>query len=297
VTLNSLTLTNGSANDGYGGGGILNYSTLTLNQCTLAGNAAAGNVGGGVENDGTNTLNECTLTGDSAGIGGGLFNYGTLMLNECTVSGNSANSGYGGGGVYNFGNLTLTGSIVAANTASVGADLFNEESLAYTGANLVKNVVNLGPAGSVTGPAPINATALLAPLGNYGGPTPTMPPLPNSPAIDAAGTTAFTTDQRGFPRVVGYGPDLGAVEGVYNPAGPGKLGEVTLLGNGAVQFGFTNYSDMSFTVLASTNVAVPLSLWTSLGTITETSLGSGQYQFTDPQAPNYTERFYRVQSP
>ncbi len=297
VTLNSLTLTNGSAGDGYGGGAVLNYSTLIMNQCTLAGNVAGGTVGGGLENDGTNTLNECTLAGNSAGIGGGLFNYGTLALNQCTVSGNSANSGYGGGGVYNFGNLALTGSIIAGNAASVGADVFNEENLAYSGANLVKYVVNLGPANSVTGPAPINATPLLAPLGSYGGPTPTMPPLPGSPAIDAAGTTIFATDQRGFPRVLGTAPDLGAVEGIFNPAGPGLLTGVKQLGNGTLQFGFTNYTDTSVTVWATTNLTLPFSTWLNLGPAMESSPGSGIFLFSDPQAPNYPQRFYHVRSP
>jgi len=53
----------------------------------------------------------------------------------------------------------------------------------------------------------------LAPLGNYGGPTPTMALLPDSPAIDAADLTAFpATDQRGYPRPYGPAPDIGAFE-------------------------------------------------------------------------------------
>ena len=52
----------------------------------------------------------------------------------------------------------------------------------------------------------------LAPLGNYGGPTQTMPPLPGSPAIDGGAATDFITDQRGLSRFIGYAPDLGAVE-------------------------------------------------------------------------------------
>jgi hypothetical protein len=58
--------------------------------------------------------------------------------------------------------------------------------------------------------APINA--LLSPIGNYGGPTPTMVLTRGSPAIDAGGSTTFATDQRGFPRFVGLAPDIGAYE-------------------------------------------------------------------------------------
>ena len=53
----------------------------------------------------------------------------------------------------------------------------------------------------------------LAPLGDYGGPTETMPPLSDSPAIDAAVASTSVIDQRGFLRV-GI-PDIGAVD--FNP--------------------------------------------------------------------------------
>ena len=105
----------------------------------------------------------------------------------------------------------------------------------------------------------------------------------------------MATDQRGYPRPIGAAPDIGAVEGVYNPAGPGTLTGVTRLGNGSFRFGFTNLTDASFTVFASTNVAWPFANWTMVGLATEVS--SGQFQFTDPQATNSAQRFYRVRSP
>jgi hypothetical protein len=124
-----------------------------------------------------------------------------------------------------------------------------------------------------------------------------MPPLPGSPAIDAAATSSFSTDQRGFPRVLGPAPDLGAVEGIFNPAGPALLANIIYLVNGTFQFGFTNYSGMTQTVLTTTNLALPLDQWTILGTAMETSTGSGHFQFNDAQATNYRQRFYRVTSP
>ncbi len=39
-----------------------------------------------------------------------------------------------------------------------------------------------------------------------------MPPLPGSPVLDAGGATAFSTDQRGFTRVVNGTVDIGAAE-------------------------------------------------------------------------------------
>jgi hypothetical protein len=123
-----------------------------------------------------------------------------------------------------------------------------------------------------------------------------MPPLPGSPAIDAAPFTTLLTDQRGYPRVLGQAPDIGAAEGVYNPAGPGKLKNVAKLGNGSVSFTLTNYGDMMFTVLASTNLALPFSQWSNVGTVLESPLGSGLYPFTDVQGTNYSRRFYTVES-
>ena len=65
--------------------------------------------------------------------------------------------------------------------------------------------------------------------------------------------------------------------------------------NGSVQFGFTNQPGMTFTVLTSTNVALPLAQWTPLGAPVESPAGT--YQFTDSAATNYARRFYRAVSP
>jgi hypothetical protein len=78
-----------------------------------------------------------------------------------------------------------------------------------------------------------------------------------------------------------------------------KVDPFTLTGartqNGAFQFGFTNIAGAMFSVLTTTNVSLPLSNWTTLGTVTDSP--PGQFQFTDPQAANGTNRFYRVSSP
>jgi hypothetical protein len=58
---------------------------------------------------------------------------------------------------------------------------------------------------------------------------------------------------------------------------------------------FSLLSGADFTALATTNLALALTNWTVLGNIPEIS--SGQYQFTDPGATNYPQRFYQVVSP
>jgi uncharacterized repeat protein (TIGR03803 family) len=64
---------------------------------------------------------------------------------------------------------------------------------------------------------------------------------------------------------------------------------------GSFQFNFLNTSGSSNTVFATTNLTLPFSNWTLLGLAPEVS--SGHFQFTDPQATNYPQRFYRVRSP
>ena len=68
----------------------------------------------------------------------------------------------------------------------------------------------------LTGTIATPLNPLLAPLGNYGGPTQTMALLPGSPAIDAGNNALIpagvTTDQRGLPRIVNTVVDIGAFE-------------------------------------------------------------------------------------
>jgi hypothetical protein len=304
LTLNQCTLSGNSANSGNGygyGGGIYNYdaSTMTLNQCTLSGNDANSG-GGGIYNVGALTLNQSTLSGNSApyypASGGGILNNGTLTLNQCTLSGNDANSG--GGGIYNSDTSTMTNTIVGGNTAGYGADIYSDtdSGVTYGGANLVQSVAN---GGTITGPAPLTNAADLAPLGNYGGPTQTMPPLPGSPAIGAGSVAAntFFTDQRGYPRTQNGLIDLGAVELQSPAANPPVLENSTVPAGGGngLQFTFTSGSVADFTVLTATNLSLALTNWTVLGQVQQ--VAPGQYQFTDTQAATNMARFYRVRSP
>jgi hypothetical protein len=73
------------------------------------------------------------------------------------------------------------------------------------------------------------------------------------------------------------------------------LSNVSPLAGGGFRFGFTNLSGLSFEVLGSTNVGLPLSNWIVLGPAVENP--SGQYQFTNLGAANVGQGFYRVRSP
>ncbi len=197
-TLRALTIVNAGMSIETDGGSIVNYGHLTLDRCTLAGNTGSG--GGAIWNEGDLIANQSTFTGNRAyRLGGGAIHNGglsqtnaTAQLNHCTLAGNedtSGEGGGGGGGIKSIGRLTLHNTIVAGNSS----DNISGEFIA-TGTNLTA-----GKPG-------------LAALGHHGGPVPTMPPLPGSPALDAAIGSTFTNDQRGFPRPAGAAADLGAVE-------------------------------------------------------------------------------------
>ena len=191
LTITDSTFTGNSVS--LYGGAISNSSVLTLANSTLSANIS-GYEGGGIYNDfyGTLTVTNSTLTGNSAVYyGGAIFNGSPLSLNSATLAGNSADRI--GGGVYNdfFGTLTFNNSIIAGNSAPESANVFGTWAGAF-------NLTSGDP--------------LLSPLGNWGGPTQTMPPLPGSPVTDAGGTTALITDQRGLARILAGGLDLGAFE-------------------------------------------------------------------------------------
>jgi hypothetical protein len=158
VSISGITISNGLAQDGPGGGGILSVGVLTLTDSTISGNFAGslfGGVlgGGGVMNDhGTMTITGCTISNNSqgnsfggGGIGGGgvLNENGTMTITRCTISNNSANqSGIApggvseGGGIVNDsgGSLIITNSTISGNTSSAtNPDVFFASAFAYGG--------------------------------------------------------------------------------------------------------------------------------------------------------------------
>ncbi len=139
-------------------------------------------------------MTNSTFSGNTAsnGFGGGIYNQsGTVMVTNSAFSGNTVSNG--GGGIYNDVNegatVALSNSIVAGNTTGPPNSGDDCDGCGTPSSNLISTPGNI-----------INP--LLAPLGNYGGPTPTMVPLAASPALNAGQYMAGepTTDQRGFPR-------------------------------------------------------------------------------------------------
>ena len=113
------------------------------------------------------------------------------------------------------GTVIIGNTIVAENTATTGGPDGQGYPVTSQGHNLIGETDgSSGWVGSdMTGTIAQPLHPLLAPLGDYGGPTQTMALLPGSPAINAGvAVPGVTTDQRGVPRPQGNAPDIGAFE-------------------------------------------------------------------------------------
>lgn len=197
---------------GRGGGGILNYGSCSIRNTSVVGNSAGFGPGGGVDNKGEMTLYNCTLGSNFSKQGWAIRNEGTIALNHSTVSGYPFDYGVRPNALSNSGGLTLINSIVAAASSYAGPDIHNQGgAINLDGSNFVGDPTD---SGLVAGSALLTGDPMLATLGDYGGATPTMPPLPGSGIIDAAVLLPSTpnSDQRGVARPQGVAPDLGSVE-------------------------------------------------------------------------------------
>ncbi len=224
VSIAALIITNG--NNTGGGGGISNSGSLTISNSTIM-NSNGG--GGAVLNNGTVALSNSTLSRNFAEIGSAIDNHGAATLTNCTLAGNSGRTYPAGGVIFNDGTLTVIGTTFSGNSTSYGGAILNGYSSALTMSNSILSGDTGGECSGSGCPANgsngniVGVSANLAPLGNYGGPTQTMIPLPGSVVICAINpSSAAGTDQRGLPRTTVYGSntcqDAGAVQTNYSMA-------------------------------------------------------------------------------
>jgi hypothetical protein len=240
VSLNGCTITNNTSSLSYyltGGGAVDNEgASVVINDCSIVQNQGV-SFGGGINTYGSMAIYNSTIAGNTTlgsgyygyGWGGGIyFGSGTIKLINCTVYGNRA---VVGGNMYSsgsFGNTydTLKNNIVGGGMllqgyGSAAPDLYGS-GFVSSGYNLIQDttagnytIMNGFAASDITGVGPA-----LLPLGNYGGPTPTMLPVPNSPVVNKGDPSLIPTqfDQRGYTRVAAGRADIGAVEANYTVA-------------------------------------------------------------------------------
>ena len=265
----TLTLMNStvSRNSSMDSGGIFNnVGTVTIVGSTISGNSVLGQYfpGGGIDNQDVLVVSNSTISGNSSQVGGSGIDGGTMTMTNSTVTGNSTSNG-SGAGINSAGPMTVVNSIVSGNTA-------NGSEADCTGSGCPSNGTN----GNI-----VTANAMLAPLGNYGGPTQTMPSLPGSPAL-CAGVIAsipvgLTTDQRSLPRKTTYGDtscvDSGAVETNYALSFSTQPPASVLPNAG---FAAAVQLDESGTAFSASGIPIPLALGAGdIGTLSGNSASTG----------------------
>jgi chitodextrinase len=153
LTLNSVTISNGLANNGQqGGGGIFNHGTLTVTGSTFTGNSApatTGTSGGGIDNSGTLNVSTSTFTGNTAQEGGAVFNQKSATIATSTFTGNTATI-YGGGALLNAaGTMTVTGSTFTGNTGPGGGAIDNDTTLNISNSTFTGNTGGTNGGGAI----------------------------------------------------------------------------------------------------------------------------------------------------
>ncbi len=254
------------------GAGIDNAGDLTLTGSTLAQNHSSfpGGSGGGLYNTGRAKVTNCTIAGNAqsgdGGTGGGVDNAsaGMLVLASCTVTGNSTTDRYDGvGGIAADGTVELLNTIVAGNISRAGKpDVFGTlHSLGYNLIGVDDGVTNWMATDQVgTAANPLDPG--LDVLGDYGGPTPTIPLLAGSPAMNAGDPSWLgAPDQRGVVR--GGGVNVGAFQAT-----------ATVL-----------IVDAPAEVTAGTPFAVTVTAADPYGNVAVGYTGTVSLYATDPQAP------------
>jgi hypothetical protein len=225
------------------GGGISSFKPVNILNCLIANNTSSAS-GGGLQLGSlftSNVLNTTISGNSSAGIGGGIWVASTINFTNLTIVNNRSDSdnsgGEQGGGIYPQGAHTINNSIIAGNFRGSGLSATADDVAGSLNPVSSFNLIGTGGSGGLLDGVNNNQVGVadprLKPLGNYGGQTQTMLPLPGSPAINAGNianlppdifdldgdsntSELLPVDQRGLPRVVNTNFDIGAVEANYS---------------------------------------------------------------------------------
>lgn len=161
VKISNVTIFNGIAPPGDGGGGIrVNGGSLTLErvQVNANGTSFSGGAGGGVSIEGgtNHRIIDSTFYFNQtpvSGCGGLIHSSGTLSIANSTFTGNAANATFGGGGAIcvTGGDATLRNVTISGNSASTGGGIH------HTGGTIdIANSIVAGNSASGSNPPEIN---------------------------------------------------------------------------------------------------------------------------------------------
>jgi len=251
---------------------------LTIENGSSVGTGAVGSGntgwGGGIENYGTLSITNCTITGNYANFGGaGIDNWGPFTISGSVVSNNTTNPslGGGGGGIYTAnGTVTATGDTFTGNSGQGGGAIINNSgtllidssTFSQNHAGVGGGVFNVFGKGTIT-----NSTF----SGNYadtsagyagGG-------IANggSGTLTVAGCT-LTGNSAGTPTIQGGGG------GIFNQDSTLTLTNSTLYGNTAYRGGgIENHYSVAATVLTVSNTTISGNSATQGGGVANDAMG------------------------
>ena len=118
---------------------------------------------------------------------------------------------------------------------------------------------------------------------------------PTATAPSAAGTYTVTVSTTGDANNTANSSSAAALT-IINPAHASQLTGAVQASSGVFAFAFTNYTGLSFSVLATNDLTVPAASWPVVGTAVEYPAGSGNYQYTNTSATG-AQQFYIIRQP
>ncbi len=224
------------------GGGIASAGTLVVTRSTIADNSA--DIAGALFSSGLMDVLASTVSGNAASVAGIVVNMDEATVRSSTIAGNTAPVGAGVASFRGTGpsSITIESSTLVVNgpagaSPALAAILSGDADDAITVTSSIiaaapgRSCFALGPPVTSGGhnldadgtcalgdPTDLsNVDPLLGPLRDNGGPTATMAPTLESPAVNSGSTTCAAVDQRGWPRPFARICDRGAVE-IEHPA-------------------------------------------------------------------------------
>ena len=292
-----------------GGGAIYNNGgSVAVTNCTFDANSVAAGQGGNGGAGGTGGFvggNGGDGGSGGNGTGGSICNTanGSVLLVNCTIADNSAQGGTGGNGgaagssIARAGNGGPPGADFGGGIANVSGTIILKNTLlgfSVTGGNGAGVITDGGNnlsddasfALTATGSVMTNLDQQLGFLGDYGGPTLTVPIFQNSYAVDN-GNDAFClpTDQRHLARV-GH-CDIGAFElNAFVPTATLSITRETTQVLVSWNAAFSDY-------LLQFNPDLTLTNWTD-ATATPTAVSN---RFVITNSADGLSRFFRLRQP
>ncbi len=277
-TLDVTSLKIGLSGGGAAGNGIgvmnVTGGTVVANTVSLA------TTGGGQTNTSgmLNLTNATLVVSNGLSVGAGTAG-GTLSVIQSTVK--MLNSGTIGSPVSPISTLNLDGGTLQLSVDAFGAAA-NIVSTNILAANVT--TINIAAATNVTGTAQI-------PLISYTG----TDPYPNLalgtvPAGFTAGNGGLLVDNAGNSTI-----DVILTGSATGPITNATILSVTLVGTNLVLHGTNNNggNTLRYAVLTSTNVALPLSSWTSLST--NQFKDDGTFDYTNAIVPGTARGFFNIE--